>query len=95
MQDLQLISIGLSEFTSGFAGIGGLRSRGLGACILNDLEIRALDLQNLDDTARKQRLLRYLLRKKESAEDGLDHIDTQTFFEQHIMALFQETPANS
>ncbi|MDQ2716046.1 MAG: CRISPR-associated RAMP protein Csx7 [Chloroflexota bacterium] len=94
-QDLQLLSIGLSEFTSGFSGIGGLRSRGLGACILKDLEIRALELAKLDEAARKQRLLRYLLRKKDGTEDGLDPIDAQTFFNEHITALFQETPANS
>ena len=33
-QDLQLISVGLSEFVHGFAPIGGKRSRGLGACRL-------------------------------------------------------------
>lgn len=94
-EDLQLISIGLSEFVSGFGGVGGLRSRGLGACILNDLEIRYMKLTGLDDTARKQRLLRYLLRNKDSTEDGLDPIDTQTFFDEHIKTLFKEATANT
>lgn len=61
-QDLQLISIGLSEFVHGFDGVGGLRSRGLGACILHNLHIR---LMELTDAEHKQRLKRYLLRKKE------------------------------
>lgn len=94
-EDLQLISIGLSEFVSGFGGVGGLRSRGLGACILNGLEIRYMKLTDLDDAKRKQRLLRYLLHKKDSTEDGLDPIDTQTFFDEHIKTLFKETTANA
>lgn len=88
-EDLQMISIGLSEFVSGFGGVGGLRSRGLGACILQDLEIRCLDLTG-NEQERKQRLLRYLLRNKNSAADGLDLVDTQTFFDQHIKKLFKE-----
>ena len=95
-EDLQLISIGLSEFVSGFGGVGGLRSRGLGACILNGLEIRYMTLTDLNDTARKQRLLRYLLSKKDGTEDGLDPIDdTQAFFDEHIKTLFKEATANA
>ncbi len=63
-QDLQLISIGLGEFVSGFGGVGGFRSRGLGACILNDLEIRYLDLTGDRRAERKQRLQRYLLQRE-------------------------------
>jgi CRISPR-associated RAMP protein (TIGR02581 family) len=92
-QDLQLISIGLSEFTSGFGGVGGFRSRGLGACILNDLKIRVLDLT--DEEKRKERLMRYLLRKKDVSEDGLDPVDPQEFFDKHIKILFKEATANS
>jgi len=84
--DLQLISIGLSEFVSGFGGIGGLRSRGLGACILNELQIRSLKLTDEDRT---QRLQRYLLRNMNGKDDGLDVEDTQAFFNKHIEALFQ------
>jgi CRISPR-associated RAMP protein (TIGR02581 family) len=89
-RDLQLISIGLGEFVSGFGGIGGFRSRGLGACILTDLEIRVLDLIGSNDNSQEQkaRLQRYLLRKKDGSLDGLDRIDTHMFFEQHINALF-------
>jgi CRISPR-associated RAMP protein (TIGR02581 family) len=93
-QDLQLITIGLSEFVNGFGGVGGFRSRGLGACILNDLTIRAMRLDDLDNEQRKQRLLRYLRRKKDEGDDGLDALNVQDFFEQHINALFQPSASN-
>jgi CRISPR-associated RAMP protein (TIGR02581 family) len=85
-QDLQLLSIGLGEFISGFGGVGGLRSRGLGACILNDLEIHYLDLEGGDDDReRQQRLQRYLLFR----EKGLASIENvSAFFEQQITTLF-------
>jgi len=92
-QDLQLISIGLGEFVSGFGGVGGLRSRGLGACILNGLEIRYLELTGVDDAERRQRLQRYLLLR----EKGLTHVeakDIPAFFEKHINSLFEHTAAN-
>jgi len=89
-QDLQLICIGLSEFTNGFGTVGGFRWRGLGACILKDLEIRSMELHGLDETKRKQRLLRYLLRNKDVQDDGLDSLDTDTFFKEHINTLFQQ-----
>ncbi len=92
-QDLQLISIGLGEFVSGFGVVGGLRSRGLGACILNDLEIRYLKLTDIDDTERKQRLQRYLLQR----ENGLTRIeakDVPAFFEQYIDLLFEPVAAD-
>ncbi len=84
--DLQLISIGLGEFVSGFAGVGGLRSRGLGACILNELQIRSLKLTGED---RKERMQRYLQRKMNGKDDGLDVEETQAFFDKHIATLFQ------
>ena len=93
-QDLQLISIGLSEFVNGFGGIGGFRSRGLGACILNDLTIRSMKLDDLNNEQRKQRLLRYLRREKGEGDDGLDAIDVQSFFEQHINSLFKQPSSN-
>jgi len=87
-QDLQLISIGLGEFVSGFGGVGGLRSRGLGACILNDLEIHYLELTGIDNTERKRRLQRYLLLR----EKGLTPVeDVSAFLTQYINALFEPT----
>lgn len=89
-QDLQLISIGLGEFVSGFGGVGGLRSRGLGACILNDLEIRYLELTGGDDVERKRHLQRYLLLR----EKGLTSVeDVPAFFAQHINSLFEDATA--
>jgi CRISPR-associated RAMP protein (TIGR02581 family) len=89
-QDLQLISIGLGEFVSGFGGVGGLRSRGLGACILNELKIRYLDLDIPDGAERRRRLQRYLLLR----EDGLTPVeDVPAFFQQHINSLFGQTAA--
>ena len=93
MQDLQLICIGLGEFMSGFGGVGGLRSRGLGSCILKDLELHYLELTGIDDTERRQRLQRYLLLR----EKGLTRVeakDVPTFFEQHINSLFEHTATN-
>ncbi len=83
-QDLQLISIGLSEFVHGFGGVGGLRSRGLGACELKELKITALELIGTDisDQERMRRMQRYLLHKE------LASLNTQEFFERHINALF-------
>ncbi len=91
-QDLQLISIGLGEFVSGFGGVGGLRSRGLGACILNGLEIRYLELTGNGDAERRQRLQQYLLHR----EKGLMPVENvSTFFEDHINSLFSHTVTNS
>lgn len=82
-QDLQLISIGLSEFVHGFASIGGKRSRGLGACILTDLHIEYLDLENGSEQERRKRLQRFLL-KRELASDK----PFEAFFEDHINKIF-------
>lgn len=82
-QDLQLISIGLSEYLHGFGGVGGLRSRGMGACILKDVKVSYLDLTSGEERERMQRLQRYLLKKE------LATCDAQEFFEAHINALFE------
>ena len=90
-EDLQLISIGLGEFVSGFGGIGGFRSRGLGACILTDLEVRCLDLTVGDAAERRQHLQQYLLLREKSLTPVED---VSAFFEQHINALFEKTAAS-
>lgn len=94
-KDLQLISIGLGEFVSGFGGIGGFRSRGLGACILNELAIRYLKLDEQDEKVKRQRLQDYLVqrsRRDDNANNrGLSKVENvQSFFEEHINALFAE-----
>ena len=58
--DLQLISIGLSEFVNGYGIIGGKRSRGLGACILEDFKVTIIDLESQDETERYRRLKDHL-----------------------------------
>ncbi len=88
-QDLQLISMGLSEFLHGFGGVGGLRSRGMGACILKELVISSLDLVNGSGKERMQRLQRYLLHKE------LTTLDAPEFFEKQINALFEGSARNS
>ena len=61
-QDLQLMSVGLSEFVNGYGVIGGKRSRGLGACILEDFQIACLDLKTDDLKVRYSRLKDHLLK---------------------------------
>jgi len=58
--DLRLTCLGLSEFLSGFGGLGGRRSRGLGRCDLMNLKIYELDLTAEDTRERARRLQRYL-----------------------------------
>src|SRR5450755_267468 len=82
-QDLQLISIGLSEFVHGFASIGGKRSRGLGACKLENLRVSALELTGINEDTRNARLRDYLLQRKFSSEE-----DGEVFLNRHISDLF-------
>lgn len=82
-QDLQLISIGLSEFVHGFASIGGKRSRGLGACKLENLRVSALELTGINEDTRNTRLRDYLLQRKFSSEE-----DGEAFLNRHISDLF-------
>lgn len=54
-RDLDLVSIGLQEFSQGMVPIGGIRSRGLGRCRLVDLEVAWVDFEN--EQARKDYLI--------------------------------------
>lgn len=91
-QDLQLISVGLSEFVHGFGSIGGKRSRGLGACRLHKLTVSSLELVGkdphtgavIDETERSKRLKNYLLNRKFSTENE----PAEAFFETHINSIF-------
>ncbi|HVB24687.1 MAG TPA: CRISPR-associated RAMP protein Csx7 [Ktedonobacteraceae bacterium] len=82
-EDLQLVCVGLSEFVHGFGGIGGLRSRGLGACKLENLNVSALELTGINETQRKERLRNFLLRREFSStftdkdEQGLAFLNSQ------------------
>ncbi len=86
-QDLQLISIGLSEFIHGFGRIGGKRSRGLGVCLLENLQIAALELEGIGEQERSVRLRNYLLRREFS-----NHFAGEDFLNEHINTLFSGIP---
>jgi CRISPR-associated protein Csm3 len=83
--DLQLMSIGLSEFMHGFGFIGGKRSRGLGACLLDDVQVSYLDLTEDDGKNRSAQLHEYLLHKK------FPHQFTgEKFLENQMQNMFSE-----
>ena len=85
-QDLQIISVGLSEFVHGFGVIGGKRSRGLGVCELQDLTVSSLELVGpgyTDIPERNKRLQAYLVHKKFSTENE----PGEQFLEKHINKL--------
>ncbi|GAC1461895.1 MAG: type III-A CRISPR-associated RAMP protein Csm3 [Ktedonobacteraceae bacterium] len=82
-KDLQLLSIGLSEFTYGFGVIGGRRSQGLGICLLENLQVAALELEGVEEQARYARLRNYLLRREFSS-----HRRGEDFLNEHIDSLF-------
>ncbi len=87
-QDLQLISVGLSEFVHGFGMVGGKRSRGLGACELQQLTVSSLELTGKDITQneRSRRLQNYLINRTFSTpqEPG------QEFLGRHITDIFKK-----
>lgn len=77
-RDLGLIALGLQEFKNGMVPLGGIRSRGLGRCHLEEIEIQHVDLSNIEA------LKAYLLESrwdKESADD---------FIKFHLTALMKE-----
>ncbi len=86
-QDLQLVSIGLSEFIHGFGSIGGKRSRGLGVCLLENLQIAALELEGIEEQVRTTRLRNYLLRREFS-----NHVTGEDFLNEHINDVFSAAP---
>lgn len=90
-EDLQLFSVGLSEFVNGSGMIGGKRSRGLGACILTDLQVSSLELdeesdEKVEESVRNERLKNYLLKRTfPKVESG------ETFLQRYINSLFDES----
>lgn len=83
-QDLQLICVGLSEFVHGFGAIGGKRSRGLGACRLNNLKVSSLELEDVNE--RNKRLKSFLLKRKfPVTEEG------SVFLDRHIQSIFGQS----
>ena len=45
-RELGLVAIGLQEFVNGMVSLGGIRSRGLGRCRLQDLQVQMVDFEN-------------------------------------------------
>jgi CRISPR-associated RAMP protein (TIGR02581 family) len=90
-QDLQLICVGLSEFVHGFGMIGGKRSRGLGACKLQELKVSSLELVGKDSTGKEitreegqRRLQNYLVSRTFSTEKEKG----EQFLGRHIDGIF-------
>lgn len=88
-KDLQLLSVGLGEFVHGFGTIGGKRSRGLGACRLNDLQVYKLELTGIDETERNRRLRNYLL-ESELEQKFLKEENGQAFLNRYISQIFEQ-----
>lgn len=86
--DLQLISVGLSEFANGYGIIGGKRSRGLGACILEDFKVISIDLENESSEERYSKLKNHLLRILPEPQDGRE------FITRHITTIFPAETVN-
>lgn len=74
-RDLALVALGLSEFMDGAIAIGGIRSRGLGRCRLETVEVQWVDL--MDPKAR----LTYLISRTMQRESG------EVFVARHLGSL--------
>lgn len=72
-----LTCLGLSEMVSGFFGVGGKRSSGLGRCSLENFQVYALDLTtgNCAETLRRYLIGRDLKDKMERIPDGVQFIN--------------------
>jgi CRISPR-associated RAMP protein (TIGR02581 family) len=78
-QDLQILCVGLSDFVHGFGAIGGKRSRGLGACRLEGLQVSMLELigEGISESERDRRLKNYLLKREfSSIQTGEEFLET-------------------
>ncbi len=91
-RDLQLLCVGLSDFVHGLGTIGGKRSRGLGACILENLHVYTLELSKIEDTQERNRRLRNYLLGKTLEQKFASEEDGQAFLETHINKLFEGVP---
>ncbi len=77
-RDLGLIALGLHEFKNGMIPLGGIRSRGLGRCHLEKIEIQYVDLSSIEA------LKTYLLESRWNDEPADD------FIRFHLTALTRE-----
>jgi CRISPR-associated RAMP protein (TIGR02581 family) len=76
--DLGLIALGLQEFIGGMIPLGGIRSRGLGRCHLEEVKVQRVDLSDVEA------LKAYLL------EDDWTDESADEFIETHLGALLTE-----
>lgn len=83
-QDIQLLCVGLSEYVHGFGIVGGKRSRGLGACKIENMTVSALELE-VDEATRSERLRDFLLKREfSSVEPG------EKFLDRYITSIFSQ-----
>lgn len=87
-KDLQLLSVGLGEYMHGFGTIGGKRSRGLGACRLEGLQVYKLELAGVDNAERNRRLRNYLLEKVLEKQFSKEE-DGEAFLNTYISQIFK------
>ncbi len=85
--DLALACIGLNEYLSGMGYLGGIKSRGLGSCIISELKIYMLDLES---DGKEDRLKKYLIHTE--PEKKMDKIENPEKFIQDRIEMFL-TPA--
>jgi len=74
-RDLGLVALGLQELINGMIPLGGIRSRGLGRCHLEDVKVQHVDLSSMDS------LKAYLL------EERWDEMSAAEFIKAHLGAL--------
>ncbi len=86
LEDRQILSLGLNDFMNGFGAIGGKRSRGLGACIIRELSVYSLELDEKDEQKRRQQWQNYLLKRDETRYT--QEIPGQKFVDDHINEIF-------
>jgi CRISPR/Cas system CSM-associated protein Csm3 (group 7 of RAMP superfamily) len=71
-RDLALVALGLQEFMDGMVSIGGIRSRGLGRCKLEDVKVSSVNLTD------PKALVAYLTSRTMRVESG------ETFVATHL-----------
>ena len=74
-RDLGLVALGLQEFIAGMIPLGGIRSRGLGRCHLEEVKVEWVDLTNT------KALKAYLLNRKMTSQP------VDEFIRRHLSVL--------
>jgi CRISPR-associated RAMP protein (TIGR02581 family) len=77
-RDLGLVALGLQEFINGMIPLGGIRSRGLGRCHLEDVEVKYVNLGDANA------LQAYLL------DNRWEEIPADEFVQTHLSALLSK-----